>query len=102
MTPEKLFENKIKKELIKRKIWHVKFFANGMTTSGIPDLLCCVNGLFVALEIKSERGKPSKIQLWQIKEIQKSGGIAVVVYPKDFNMIIKLLNGLERLNYTES
>ena len=101
MTPEKLFENKIKKELTKRNIWHVKFFANGMTAVGIPDILACVNGHFLALEIKSEKGKPSKLQLWQIAEIRKSGGIAVIVYPKDYDILLKLLSGLEKLNYTK-
>ena len=101
MTPEKLFENKIKKELTKRNIWHVKFFANGMTAVGIPDVLACVNGRFLALEIKSEKGKPSKLQLWQIAEIRKSGGIAVIVHPKDYDTLLKLLNGLEKFNYTK-
>lgn len=92
MTAEKQFENKIKKELEKRGIWYVKFFANGMTISGVPDLLCCVKGKFVALEIKSEKGKPSKLQLWQIEQIKKAGGIARVVYPKDWDTLLELLD----------
>ena len=46
---EKLFERKIREYLESRGHWVVKYFANGYTKSGIPDLLACVNGRFVAI-----------------------------------------------------
>lgn len=94
--PEKLFENKIKNELKKRGIWYVKYFANRMTIAGIPDLLCCVNGHFVALEIKADKGRPSELQKYQIRQIQASGGIAMIVYPDDWDNLLKLLDDLAK------
>ena len=93
--PEKLFENKIKQELKRRGIWFVKYFANRNTISGVPDLLCCVNGHFVAFEVKAEKGRVSKLQEYQMLEIGKSGGIAVAVYPKDWEDILQLLDILQ-------
>lgn len=73
----------------------MKFFANAYTKVGVPDILACVNGHFVGIEVKAPNGKPSKLQLYNIEEIKKSGGIAMVLYPKDFDtfkdIVYKLL-----------
>ena len=85
MVREKLFENKVKKFLIDKGCWVVKFWGNMMTKNGTPDLLGVCNGRFLGLEIKGENGKPSELQLYNIKKIQESGGYARVLYPKDFD-----------------
>lgn len=93
--PEKLFENKLKKFLEGENIWFVKFFANRMTKEGIPDILACVNGHFVGIEVKAQNGKPSDLQLYHCNKIRESGGVAYVVYPSGFERfkeIIKELN----------
>lgn len=94
--PEKLFENRIKAELKRRGIWFVKYFANRNTIAGVPDLLCCVNGRFVALEIKAANGRLSALQDYQISEIQKAGGIAMSVYPRDWQALLQLLDKLQQ------
>lgn len=99
MAAEKNFENKIKKFLKDNGCWYVKFFANRMTKSGIPDLLCCVNGYFVAIEVKASNGKPSELQIYNVKKINDSCGIAIVLYPDQFeefkSMVNLLINGSE-------
>lgn len=48
--------------------------------SGVPDLICCIDGKFIALEIKrSYGGVTSALQEHHIKLIQDAGGIAYVV-----------------------
>ena len=69
---EKDFENKVKAFLMKNNIWALKTWSNGIQRQGIPDLLCCINGFFVAVELKAERGKPSKLQNWNIEKIRES------------------------------
>ena len=46
---------------------------------GIPDIMCCVHGKYLALEVKNETGKPTDLQLWNINEIRNSGGRAEIV-----------------------
>lgn len=96
MTPEKTFENKVKSFLKSKNIWFVKFFANGFTQKGVPDLLCCVGGRFLAVEIKREGGRPTPLQLYTIDKIKNAGGVAIVLYPQDFEafkkLVIDLLN----------
>lgn len=96
MTPEKRFETKIKNYIDSIGGWQVKFFANAYTKSGIPDLLCCINGYFVGIEVKADRGTPSELQLHNIRQIKKAGGFAFVVYPTGYNKLVKILNDLKR------
>lgn len=95
MAGEKQFENKIKKFLKDNGCWFVKYFANRNTRAGVPDLLACVNGYFVAIEVKAENGKPSELQLWNVEQIRKAGGIAIVLYPDQFDDFKELVDLLK-------
>lgn len=92
MAAEKNFENKVKRFLEEQSCWYIKYWAGAQfTKSGIPDILVCCNGYFMGLEIKGPKGKPSELQLWNIDEIRKAGGFAMVLYPNDFEMFKKLI-----------
>lgn len=93
---EKRFEMKIRKELEKYNAWVLKTWSNGIQRAGIPDLIVCHNGHFVGIEVKAEKGRPSELQKYNIEKIKEAGGIAMIVYPDDFEDIKKLL---EQLNY---
>lgn len=95
MAQEKQFENKIKKYLSDNNIWHVKYFANGFTKSGIPDILACCNGRFLAIEVKAENGRPSELQLHHIEKIKQSRGHAVIVKPSQFEELKQLIQELK-------
>ena len=95
MAQEKQFENQIKKYLTEHGIWHVKYFANGFTKAGIPDILAVCNGHFLAIEVKSESGKPSELQLHHIEKIKQSGGHAVIVKPSQFDELKQLIEELK-------
>lgn len=48
-------------------------------TSGIPDIIVCIDGRFIALEVKTQKGKTTPLQNAVIKKIHSSGGFAFVV-----------------------
>lgn len=102
MHSEKAFEMRIKKFLADEGCWFVKFFANRNTKSGIPDLLCCINGYFVAVEVKGDKGKVSDLQLWNKNKIQDSDGFCVVLYPDEFDKFIQLVKELKQNNLAEA
>lgn len=93
---EKLFENKIKKYLDDNGAYYVKFFANAFTKTGVPDILCCVNGYFVGIEVKAPNGRPSELQLYNIRKIKESGGFAFVLYPSAFEEFKQFITDLKR------
>lgn len=98
IAKEKNFENRIKKFLKEQGCYFIKYWGGGQfTKSGIPDLLICCNGYFVAVEVKAENGKPSELQLWNIEEIKKAGGIAMVLYPNQFEEFKKIIFSLKNV-----
>lgn len=94
MAGEKNFEEKIKRYLESKNCWFVKFFANRMTKVGVPDLLACVNGFFVAIEVKASNGRPSELQLYNRRKIRESGGISIILYPEQFEDFKLLIDDL--------
>ena len=82
---EKNFENRVKAFLKSEGCWFVKYWGGGIhTKAGTPDLIICCNGYFIAVELKGDTGKPTKLQLRQIEQIKNSGGIAFVLHPEWF------------------
>ena len=88
---EKPFETKIRKFLEAEGCYCFKVWGGGYQQAGIPDLLICVNGYFVAVEVKGDRGKPSELQLYNIGKINEAGGVGLVLYPKDFEDFKQLI-----------
>ena len=92
---EKPFETKIRKFLEACGCYVFKVWGGGYQQAGVPDLIICVNGYFVAVEVKGERGKPSPLQIHNIDHIKKAGGVGLVLYPKDFDEFKNLILSLK-------
>lgn len=92
MASEKNFENKIKQFLQDEGCWFIKYWSGSsssgktFTKEGIPDILCCCNGYFVGIEVKAPNGKPSLLQLHNLKKIDQAGGYGILLYPIDFDL----------------
>lgn len=84
VAAEKLFEQKVKKFLKDEGCWFLKTWGGGFQRDGIPDLLVCCDGVFMAIELKAPKGVPSELQKWNIREIQKAGGYGFILYPDQF------------------
>lgn len=48
-------------------------------TTGLPDIIICYKGKFLALEVKRPGGKLTKLQEKTIKDIKAAGGKAYIV-----------------------
>ncbi|OLN21423.1 recombinase RecB [Domibacillus antri] len=79
-TIEKHIENQIKRWLEQHGIWFMKVHGSMYQKAGVPDILACVNGAFVGIEVKRPGGIVAPLQNWNIDEIQQSGGHAFVAY----------------------
>ena len=94
MTSEKQFENKIKKYLKENGCYRVKYFGTMYSEAGTPDILACVNGYFLAIEVKRDDGVVSPLQLEKIIQIRNAGGFAYAVYPTGYDKLKNIINGL--------
>ena len=65
-------------------------------TAGLPDVICCINGMFIAFEVKTITGRLSKLQEVAFRQIGKAGGRAFKVTSVD--EVKTALKSLEVLN----
>ena len=94
MAKENAFENKIKDYLKSIGAYFIKTHGDRFSRVGTPDIIACVNGHFVAVEVKAENGKPSELQIYHIEQINKAGGYGVILYPKRFEGFKKICENL--------
>lgn len=80
--PETLIVNRIVHELRARygkSLWLVKIHGSLFQRRGLPDLICCYRGNFVAFEVKRPGEKATPLQEYTLGEITQSGGFAWVI-----------------------
>lgn len=58
-----------------------KIHGSEFMMAGLPDIICCAEGMFISLETKmpSARGNVSPRQVYVHSQIEASGGVAAVV-----------------------
>ena len=79
MTPEAKVKASVVKLLKKHEIYHFFPATHGFGRSGVPDIICCMHGLFVAIECKAGAGKTTALQDRELKRISDARGVTFVV-----------------------
>lgn len=99
-TPEGKVKDAIKKFLKERGAWYFMPVSNGMGQVGIPDIIICYKGVFVAIEAKAP-GKKKNITANQervIEAIRSADGFAWVVdNPDDMPMLFDVIDVYSKL-----
>lgn len=90
-TPEAKVKARVKKTLDEMGIYHFSPFQAGMGRAGIPDIICCYNGLFVAIECKAGKGKTTALQEREINAIRTAKGLAFVINEDNVDHLKELL-----------
>lgn len=74
MTPEA----KVKKKVVNLlDLWGAYYFypvTGGYGRSGVPDIVACINGDFIAIECKAGNNKPTDLQKQNLELIGLAGG----------------------------
>jgi len=78
-TPEKKVKDKVVKLLKENDIYYFFPATYGMGRSGVPDIVCCFDGAFLAIECKAGANKPTALQDREIGSIRSAGGTAFVI-----------------------
>jgi len=79
MTPERRVKNQVRKLLDKLGAYYSMPVTSGYGNSGAPDFLVCIKGRFVGIECKANGNKPTPLQEKNLRDIELSGGISLVV-----------------------
>lgn len=81
---EKTFQSKIL-SFLKNLPNTFAYKAQAVSIGGIPDIVICCRSLFIVSEVKrSEKHKPTPLQYYTLREIEKAGGIALVTTPSNW------------------
>lgn len=94
-TPEGKVKAAVKKILDAHGVYHFSPAANGYGRVGVPDIICCVNGYFLAIECKAGKGKTTALQDRELAAITKAGGAAAVVHEDSADIVATLILGLK-------
>lgn len=78
-TPENAVKARIKALLEVHNAYRVMPVSNGMGAHGIPDFLVCHHGRFIGIEAKAGKGRPTELQLSNLRRIDEAGGVALVI-----------------------
>lgn len=95
MTPEGKVKAECKKFLKARRIFFFMPVSNGMGQVGIPDIICCYKGLFVAIETKApgKRANLTDNQKRIMENIRDSEGFSFVVDdPSELDFLFKTID----------
>ena len=78
---EALLVTQIIKEINKYKktFAYKNVAATAYSTRGIPDIIACINGYFVGIEVKTKKNVASKLQLETGKVITQAGGLFWII-----------------------
>lgn len=87
MTPEAKVKKKVKELLDQMGVYHFSPMQNGMGRAGIPDIIGCLDGQFIAIECKAGKGTTTALQERELTRIQNAGGLALVVNEENMNQL---------------
>jgi hypothetical protein len=94
--PETLFKNRIRPLLTGLPKCYVEKIQQ-VAIHGTPDFLMCVNGSFVALELKRDAKAPvDALQIYNLRIIRSAGGIGLLVWPEIWLQVYGLLRSLAK------
>jgi len=94
---KKKLEGVVQKEILaylkSKNFYTVKTMRSNM--NGVPDIICCVHGFFIAIEVKAEGKKntATKLQKRHQLDVIKAGGIALIC--DNVEEVKKAIEGLE-------
>lgn len=79
MTPEGKVKKDVEAVLKDNNVYYFFPAANGYGRAGIPDIVCCINGFFLAIECKAGKGTTTALQDRELGRIREHGGDAFVM-----------------------
>ena len=93
-TPEGYEKDDICKYLDSIGAWYFLPYMAGFGKSGVPDIVACIRGYFVSIEVKREGKMPTKLQTARAHEIYHAGGTPI------WGTANRVIEQLKELNFS--
>ena len=98
MTPEKKVKQKVVEILKEFDAYYFYASTGGYGASGVPDIIACYQSVFIAIECKAGKNKPTKLQERNLQQIADTGGITLVVNEDNLSDVRKALQMIGEIN----
>ena len=94
MTPEAKVKKKVVDVIKKYGAYYFFPATGGYGRSGVPDIVCCYRGVFVAIECKAGSNKPTPLQEAEMQKIRQAQGFVLVVNETNIQDVEVLLKDI--------
>ena len=98
-TPEKKVKDKVTAVLKEYGAYYFFPPSNGFGRSGIPDIIACLHGHFIAIECKAGKGKPTALQLRELQSIYLAGATALLIREANIHEVQQHLQLIEEQHH---
>lgn len=97
-TEESKLEQEVEKFMREKRIWQLARFQAQYNQNGLPDRLYLYKGLLLGLELKTDKGVPTILQLRKLKEINDNGGLGLII--RSVDDVKKLIEIIDKINFS--
>lgn len=99
-TPEAKVKKKVTKVLDEFGAYYFYPVTGGFGRSGVPDIVACVRGRFIGIEVKfdAKKNPPTALQEKNLREISEQGGVSLVVDEFNIDSLRTLLSSICMMN----
>jgi Holliday junction resolvase len=101
LTPERKVKNQCVEILKKHGAYYFFPASNGLGRAGIPDIIVCLYGYFLAVECKAGKGKTTALQDRELQRIRNGGGVALVINEHNMDELENVLQGMHSYNTSD-
>jgi hypothetical protein len=94
MTPEAKVKAKVHTALKAVDAYAVNYIGGQYAKAGTPDILACLNGRFIGIEVKVGKNKPTALQIHALTQLDKAGGLALVINESNLAYLVMCLSNI--------
>ena len=96
MTPEAKVKKKVVDVIKKNGAYYFFPATGGYGRSGVPDVVCCYRGMFIAIECKAGSNKPTALQEAEMYKIGQAQGFVLVVNEDNVPDVQKVFSTIDK------
>jgi hypothetical protein len=102
-TPESKVKARVVKQLKEMGVYHFSPVTGGFGRSGVFDIVCCVGGVFIGIEVKAtSKHKPTLLQSGNAAIAKTAGACVLLIHEDNVHLVTQLVLNIKvraRSNY---
>lgn len=96
MTPEAKVKASVTKILKEFGAYYFSPMTGGFGRSGVPDIIACYRGFFLAIECKAGKNKPTALQEREMGKVNAAGGMAILINEINVHVVRAVLEEFKK------